>query len=240
MKRIYVLVLFLSITGLLFSNPLLVAQSGSGRIQGTVRDSSGAVVPGAVVAIVATATNTTTNLVTNSAGIYSSPALSIGDYQVKVNAKGFSPWEGKLTLRVAQSAVVDVTLTVGGVNEQVTVAGDVTPLVNTANQTIGNTLDRQRIEDLPENGRSVSNLVQLTTPGVANNQRVNGMNASAFEYVQDGAVLANQDFGGATNKMPDPDSVQEVKVETSNSSAKYNRPATAILTTKAGTNAFHG
>ena len=239
MKRSCVLVLFLSVAVLLFSTPLLIAQSGSGRIQGTVRDSSGAVVPGAVVAIVATATNTTTNLVTNNAGIYSTPALSIGDYQIKVNAKGFSPWEGKLTLRVAQSAVVDVTLSVGGVNEQVTVAGDVTPLVNTANQTIGNTLDRQRIEDLPENGRSVSNLVQLTTPGVIGG-RVNGMNASAFEYVQDGAVLANQDFGGATNKMPDPDSVQEVKVETSNSSAKYNRPATAILTTKAGTNAFHG
>jgi len=49
------------------------------------------------------------------------------------------------------------------------------------------------------------------------------MNSAAFEYVQDGAVLADEDFGGANYKLPDPESIQEVKVETSNSSAKFNR-----------------
>ncbi|HZY63150.1 MAG TPA: carboxypeptidase regulatory-like domain-containing protein [Edaphobacter sp.] len=218
---------------------LLQGQSGSGRIQGTVRDASGAIVPRATVTVTATATNTATNLVTNDAGIYATPALTPGNYQISVQSEGFNKWEGHLVLRVAQTAVVNATLTIAGISQQITVAGDVTPLVNTANQTIGSTLDRQRIEDLPENGRSVSNLVQLTTPGVVGG-RVNGMNSAAFEYVQDGAVLANEDFGGANYKLPDPESIQEVKVETSNSSAKFNRPATAILTTKAGTNHFHG
>lgn len=215
------------------------AQSGSSRIQGTVHDASGAIVPGAKVLITNTGTGTVTRLTTNGAGIYTTPALSFGNYKIDVDFKGFNPWEGSLLLRAGQTSVVDVTLSIAGVNEQVTVAGDVTPLVNTTNQTVGNTLDRQRIADLPENGRSVTNLVGITTPGV-NGGYVNGMNTAAFEYIQDGAVLANEDFGGANYKMPDPDSIQEVKVETSNSSAKFNRPASAILTTKAGTNQFHG
>lgn len=233
------ILLLLLCAAFLASSTLVLAQSGSSRIQGTVRDSSGAIVPGARVVITDTGKGTVTSLVTNGAGIYTTPALPFGDYKVQVEYKGFNPWEGHMLLRAEQTAVVDVTLSIAGTTEQVTVAGDVTPLVNTTNQTIGNTLDRQRIADLPENGRSVSYLVGITTPGV-NGGYVNGMNTAAFEYLQDGAVLANEDFGGANYKLPDPGSIQEVKVETSNSSAKFNRPATAILTTKSGTNALHG
>lgn len=238
MKRCVLLLLFC--IAILASSTLVLAQSGSSRIQGTVRDSSGAIVPGAKVVITDMGKGTVTSLVSNSAGIYATPALSFGNYKIDVKYTGFNPWEGSLLLRVDQTAVVDVTLAVAGVSQQVTVAGDVTPLVDTANQTVGSTLDRQRIQDLPENGRSISNLVLLTTPGIASGNRVNGMNSAAFEYIQDGAVLANEDFGGANYKLPDPDSIQEVKVDTSNSSAKFNRPASAIITTKAGTNSLHG
>lgn len=234
------LVLFF-LSCLLIGNAIqLFCQSGGGRIQGTVHDASGAIVPNAPVTVLNAATGVATHLVTNDAGLYVAPSLPIGNYTVTVEAQGFNRWEGHLVLRVNQTANIDTTLVVGGVNEQITVAGDVTPLVNTVNQTVGSTLDRQRIAELPENGRNVAYLVQITTPGVGPNNSVNGMNSAAFEYLQDGAVLANQDFGGANYKLPDPDSIQEVKVETSNSSAKFNRPATAILTTKSGTNIFHG
>lgn len=219
------------------------SQSGSGRVQGTVHDPSGSVVPDATVLIHSVDRGTDTILKTNSDGLFVAPPLVIGNYSVQVTAEGFRKWEGQLVLRVNQVADVNPTLTLGVAAQQVTVVGDVTPLVNDSNATIGTTLDFTRIQDLPENGRSVSNLVQLTTPGITGSGsglKANGVNANAFEFVQDGAALANQDYGGQTQKLPDPDSIGEVKVETSNSSAKFNRPSTAILSTKSGTNRIHG
>lgn len=81
MKRSIIFVLFLIGTFFIALNAHLFAQSGSGRIQGTVRDASGAIIPGAKVTITATGTATSTNLVTNDAGIYATPALSIPPYR---------------------------------------------------------------------------------------------------------------------------------------------------------------
>ncbi|HEY1744296.1 MAG TPA: TonB-dependent receptor [Granulicella sp.] len=218
----------------------LCAQSGAGRVQGTVRDSSGAVVQGASVSIRNVEQGTETDVSSDQHGLFVAPSLPIGEYVVQVTARGFERWKGHMVLRVNQTAEVDPTLAVGSDTQQVTVVGDVTPLVNTENQTIGATLDKSRIQELPENGRSISNLVLLTTPGIAPGGYVNGSSTSAFEYTQDGSVLANQDAGGPAQKLPDPDTIAEVKVETANSSAKFNRPSTAILTTKSGTNQLHG
>lgn len=234
---------FLVFTLLLVPAAALIAQSGTARVQGTVEDPSGGVIPAAVITIHSLERGTDTVLTANNDGIYVSSPLPIGNYSVRVTANGFTTWEGHLILRVNQVAEVNPKLLVGGDAQQVTVVGDITPLVDDSNATIGTTLDKTRILDLPENGRSVSNLVQLTTPGITGSGsglQSGGNSSSAFEFVQDGAALANQDYGGQTQKLPDPDSIGEVKVETSNSSAKFNRPATAILSTKAGTNRLHG
>ena len=221
----------------------LCAQSGNGRVQGIVRDPSGAVVQNAPVSIRSVERGTSNSVTTDMHGLFVVPSLPIGEYVINVEASGFAKWEGHMTLRVNQTAEVDPKLALSSDSQQVTIGGDVTPLVNTENQTIGSTLDKTRIEELPENGRSIANLAILTTPGLvaaSTGINANGASVSAFEFVQDGAVLANQDYGGSANKLPDPDSIGEMKVESGNSSAKFNRPATGIITTKAGTNRIHG
>jgi len=231
--------LFVLLTVALAGSLTLWAQSGSGRIQGTVRDQAGKVIADCAVSIRSAERGSDTRLTTNQDGLFVSPTLPIGAYTMAVTATGFARWEGQLILRVDQTAEVNPTLQVGSETQQVTVVAEVTPLINDANQTLGSTLDQVRLRDIPENGRNLLTLVATTTAGVYG-QKANGLSTSAFEFVQDGAPLANQDGGGLPQKIVDPDAIEEVKVETSSSSAKFNRPATAILTTKAGTNQFHG
>src|SRR3989442_15412381 len=106
-------------------------------------------------------------------------------------------------------------------------------------------LGARRIDQLPQNGRNVLGLAQNTVPGLeGGGTRANGLMQEAMEYSQDGAPMTNLNFGGEANTaqstLPDPDSVQEAKFETLNSSAQFATPATVILTTKSGTNGFHG
>ena len=140
---------------------------------------------------------------------------------------------------------MDVVLQVGQAVTQVDVK-DVTPLVTTTNSTLGHTLERQRIEQLPINGRSFSALL-VTVPGIEyGNSNASGriqsygMRVNSNTTVFDGApineVWEGYDFGRA----PGLDAVQEFRVETNNSSAKFSRPNTVILSSKSGTNQFHG
>ena len=136
-------------------------------------------------------------------------------------------------------------LTVGDVAEQVTVSGDAVQLATYDSGTVSTQLDSNRIDQLPQNGRNVLGLAQETVPGVeANGTRANGIMQEGMEYSQDGAPMTNRNFGGEANSaqatLPDPDSVQEAKFETLNSSAQFSTPATVILTTKSGTNEIHG
>ncbi len=221
----------------------LRAQTGNGAIQGTVKDASGAVVPAARIVLLQTDTNRQFETATNEVGFYSFPSVGIGRYKLSVSAAGMETWEGNLILQVRQTATVDAVIKVGAAATQITVAGDITPLVTTANATIANTLERARIEQLPLNGRFFQSLVINTTPGLegsAQQPRVNGMRAASMEYLQDGAVLSNRDTGELQRRPPGLDSIQEFSVETSGSSAKMNRPASTVVTTRSGTNQAHG
>lgn len=240
-SKVRQLVFCVLITQILMFSTL--AQTGAGTIQGTVTDANGAIVPGAKVTLKQVTTQITKDLLTNDSGIFLSPSVTAGKYTISVEATGMSKWEGELDLLTGQNASIQINLAPAGVSAEVTVAGDVTELVKTNSATISTTLDRQRLEQLPQNGRSVVNLIGLTTPTVeitGNGGRVNGMRESAFEVLQDGAPLVNRDFGGVGSRLPGVDSVQEVSIETSGSSAKFNRPATAILTTKSGANRIFG
>jgi len=223
----------------------LPAQSGAGSIQGTVQDSSSAAIPGCSVHVVNQATGVANDTSSNTSGFYAVPGLFAGNYTVTFSAPGMKKYQTAISLLDAQVAVLNPKLTVGDVTEQVTVASETVQLATYDSGTVSTQLDSNRIDQLPQNGRNVLGLAQNTVPGVeANGTRANGLMQEGMEYSQDGAPMTNRNFGGEANAaqatLPDPDSVQEAKFETLNSSAQFATPATVILTTKSGTNSFHG
>src|SRR5882757_9072559 len=223
----------------------LFAQSGAGSIQGTVQDASSAIVTGCPVHVVNQGTGVANDTTSNGSGFYSVPGLFAGTYTLTFSAPGMKKYQTVIALQDAQVAVINPKLTVGDVAEQVTVTGDAVQLATYDSGTVSTQLDSKRIDQLPQNGRNVLGLAQNTVPGLeGNGTRANGIMQEGMEYSQDGAPMTNRNFGGEANSaqstLPDPDSVQEAKFETLNSSAQFSTPATVILTTKSGTNEVHG
>ena len=221
------------------------AQSGAGSIQGTVQDSTSSAIPSCQVHIINQSTGVVNDTTSNSSGFYSVPGLFAGSYTVTFTAAGMKKYQTVVALQDAQVAVLNPKLTVGDVAEQINVSGDAIQLATYDSGTVSTQLDYHRIDQLPQNGRNVLGLAQNTVPGLeAGGTRANGVMQEGMEYSQDGAPMTNRNFGGEANTaqstLPDPDSVQEAKFETLNSSAQFSTPATVILTTKSGTNDFHG
>lgn len=223
----------------------LLAQSGAGSIQGTVQDATSAAIPGCSIHIVNQATGVTNDTTTNADGFFSVPGLFAGSYSLTFSAPGMKKYQTVIALQNAQVAVLNQKLSVGDVSEQVTVSGETIQLATYDSGTVSTQLDSSRIDQLPQNGRNVLGLAQNTVPGLeGNGTRANGLMQEGMEYSQDGAPMTNRNFGGEANTsqatLPDPDSVQEAKFETLNSSSQFATPATVILTTKSGTNSVHG
>ena len=223
----------------------LFAQSGAGSIQGTVQDASSAAIANCAVHVVNQATNVANDTISNATGFYSVPGLFAGNYSVTFTAPGMKKYQTVIALQNAQVAVLNPSLTVGDVTQEVSVSGEVIQLTTYDSGTVSTQLDSSRIDQLPQNGRNVLGLAQNTVPGLeSNGTRANGLMQEAMEYSQDGAPMTDRNFGGENNTaqstLPDPDSVEEAKFETLNSSAQFATPATVILTTKSGTNAIHG
>lgn len=224
---------------------ILRAQSGAGTIQGTVQDPSGAPIPNCAVHVINQATTVANDTITNDTGFYAVPGLFAGTYSVTFSAPGMKKFQTVIELQNAKVAVLDPKLTVGDVTEEVTVSGETVQLATYDSGVISTQLDSGRIDQLPQNGRNVLGLAQNTVPGLeGGGTRANGLMQEGMEYSQDGAPMTNRNFGGESNSaqatLPDPDSVQEAKFETMNSSAQFATPATVILTTKSGTNQVHG
>ena len=218
--------------------PCAWPQASTAPVSGTVRDQTGAVIPGASVTLTNTGTNVASKSTTNESGFYLFPGTLPGPYTLVVEAPGMQKYEGTLTVQVQQSAVVDVTMAVGQTTVEVAVR-DVTPMVSTDNPTLGHTLERTRIETLPINGRSMTSLLQ-TVPG-QEGTRAYGLRDFSFEISLDGAALADRySWNTMTPRQPGLDSIQEFRVENNSSSARYTRPTSIIVTTKGGTNAIHG
>jgi hypothetical protein len=226
---------------ILAASSVLWAQTGTGNIQGTVKDPTGGVVPKANVKALHTATSREYTSVTNEVGFYLFPAMQSGAYQLQAELPGMETWKGNLQLAAGQQAMVDVILKPGATATSVTVAGDVTPLVTTTSATLATVVERERIEQLPLNGRFITTLLYMTTPGVESGSvpRVWGLRY-ATELLQDGAVLENREWQSIPARPPGLDTIGEVRSETNNSSAKLNRPGTFMITTRSGTNEIHG
>jgi hypothetical protein len=240
----------LVLLGLSLCCPRCMAQSGAGSIQGTITDSTGAVIPGAAVHVVNNATGVFSDAKSNNAGFYQVPDLFTATYTVTVTSSGMKTSSQRIELLTARAAVVDISLVPGAVTEHVEVKADLVQLTTTDSGVISNTLDNARINDLPMNGRQLETLAGMTTPGLdGGGQRANGLMNAALDYVADGVVMTDRQFGGENEGqgalqgqsiLPDPDSIQEVQIQTVTTGAQYEAPATAVITTKSGTNALHG
>src|SRR6476646_1737226 len=216
------------------------AQTGFGVVRGTLRDASNAVVPRAKVQLVNPNTNIVRDTTSSTDGIYYFGGLQPGSYKLTVELQGFKKWDGTLALEVGQTVVIDPALEVGSLANTVEVTG-AAPVITTEGMQVADVKDELRIHQLPLNGRSVSNLFNLT-PGVEGGgaPRVNGMKVGSAEMLQDGISIVNRFSGGIDSVQPGLDTVQEFRIETSGSSARYARPATITLATKSGTNQLHG
>jgi hypothetical protein len=157
--------LAIALSLLLLLSPLAVAQQGTGTILGTVTDTQGARVPGAKVALKDIDTGIATAVVSNSEGLYQASSLSIGKYQIETSMAGFKTASiGPVTLNVGQNRVVDFSLETGAVSEVVNVTTGV-PTVDTTDTTIAWLVSQQQVEDLPLNGRNITQLM-LLAPGI--------------------------------------------------------------------------
>ena len=143
----------------------VLAQVTTGTISGTVKDSTGAVIPATTVRVKNVETGAVRTVTTDPAGRYSAPQLGVGRYEVAAEAAGFQAVvRSGIDLTLGREAAVDFTLQIGSVSEQVTVTGEA-PLVETTNSTVANLVSEKAMRELPLNGRSFTDLTALS-PGV--------------------------------------------------------------------------
>ena len=239
-----------------FSCASVWAQGGTAQISGTVRDQSGAVLPGAEVTATQTATGLVRTMVTNETGSYVLANLPVGAYRLEVVLPGFRTYvQTGIVLQVDASSVINPVLEIGQVSEQVQVEANAT-LVETQTSGLGTVIDNQRVLELPLNGRNPIELVVLSGQAtIATNAggmtRISGYPtiglavaggiANQVLYLLDGAHH-NDTHTGLGYPLPFPDALQEFKVETSAIPAQYGYHAAATVNavTKAGTNELHG
>jgi hypothetical protein len=222
-------------------------QTSTSQISGTVRDSSGAVIPGATVTLTNEATGVVQKQSTTEAGVYAFPAIPVGTYLIRVEATGFKALNkpGNVA-QVNTPLAVDLAMEVGSATESVEVAASA-EVLQTTSATLGNVVEQKAVVNLPLNGRNPLNLL-MYEPGVVqrsgNTVNVNGARASAVNVTIDG-IEANE----STNPNPTsnifrlhPDNVQEFKVTTSNPTAEEGRNsgANVSIATRSGTNQIHG
>jgi hypothetical protein len=225
-------------------------------IAGSVRDESGAVLPGVTVTATQTATGLVRTAVTDETGGYTLPSLPVGPYRVEFSLSGFRSYvQSGITLQVNSNPTVNATMALGQLSETVQVEA-AAPLIETRNPGIGQVVDNQRVVELPLNGRQTLDLVFLTglaTPGgnlggargstfgAPTTIAVAGGLANGATYILDGGTH-NDPFSNAAMPFPFPEALQEFKVETSALPAQYGQHSSSAINavTKSGTNSTTG
>src|SRR5580698_3739681 len=229
----------------------LRAQS-TGTIRGTVTDASGAAIPGASVAAMATGTGLKRVAATNESGIFVFPDLPIGSYSLKISAKGFAVQDRPaLELLTGQTIDLPVAMSVGSQTQEITVSSD-TQQIETSTSTVEQSVSQQQMRDLPLNGRNPLQLTTLTagtvltTTGTESGQEdntglsVNGLRATENTYTLDGTIYVDRFFDSVPT-MPNPDALQEFTIQASNYSAEHAGAGALVqLSTRSGTNELHG
>ena len=239
--------------GLLFL-ATVQAQSDRGTITGTVTDQAGAMVPGAAVAITNTDTGISTRAATTDTGNYTIPDLPAGPYQVSVTKDGFKRFvQSGITVAVAATARVDVSLQVGAATESITITSEA-PLLKTEDAEVTHDMSGDQVSALPINfsviagGYVRSPFVFIVNEPGANNTgqntvRVNGMPNSSESMMVDGQEATNTNSAGGIDELqPSVESIEAVALQTSNYAPEFGQVVGGLFNfnSKSGTNSFHG
>jgi hypothetical protein len=246
------------------TSTFLQAQTTNGSLVGTIRDSSGGVIPDGSVTVTNTGNGEKRSTTTEAAGAYRFVDLAPGRYRVDVEKAGFKHFTRENILVEVGSAVrIDVPMQVGQLSEVVEVSS-ASPLLQTESGTLSQIVESRTVTEMPLNGRNVMNLIALT-PGVI----PQGSSSGSALGNQHGATYSNpagwgnyQIGGGAAGQsaqfldgvpmnvslnngivlVPTQDAIQEFRVSTSNVSPEFGRFAGGVvnMATKSGENKFHG
>jgi hypothetical protein len=253
MKKLSPLALTLLLTLLLTPAGTAHAQGTASRVTGVVQDASGAVVEGAAVTLTNEATNVSITTQSSSTGTYVFDLVQVGTYSVGVEKQGFKKFVSTGNpVNINQPSTVNITLEAGSVAETVTVTSAAEQVQTSTSGNIGSTIDQRTLENLPIVGTRGRNPLDLLNfqPGVVfggntgGAVNVNGSRDRAFNFTLDGIDINESTAGGSnfTPLRPNPDSIAEFQVVTSNFTAELGRSSGAQVTlvTRSGTNEFHG
>jgi hypothetical protein len=242
-------------------SPAIYGQA-AGSFSGNVTDKSGSGVAGATVTVVAEETGQSRTAKTDNVGHYLVPLLPVGNYTIRVESPGFKTAESKgLTLQVQEARELDFALVPATVVTSVTVSGDAVA-VETANSSLGQVITAEQVSQLPLNGRDFVQLATLTAGATSETNpnsfftsgsdsevaargsfslSVGGSRPNSTDWLLDG-VDNNELTAGGIGVFSSIDDIQEFKVLTYTYSAEYGTRAgpTVLITTKSGTNDYHG
>ncbi|MEP6920836.1 MAG: TonB-dependent receptor [bacterium] len=232
----------------------------TGTLIGIVRDASAAGIPGATTTLRNLTTNQTRHVISEADGTYRASALAVGDYEIKSQARGFAPYfNPKVTVALGRTTTLDIPLSAGDVNAQVTVT-DTPPALDATQTGVTTSIDPERIEEMPVNSRNYLEFT-LLAPGVAPSNKQNGGGSKAGS----GAPLADSGFTfgglrprsnsisidgldntdettGAARVALSPEIVREFQIVNNGLSAEFGGAAGGAINvvTKVGQNEFHG
>ena len=241
---------------LLAGSQLCFAQKDAGAIAGTARDASGALIAGVTIVATDVDHGAVVTVTSNASGEYVVAPLKVGRYTINARKSGFtSVVSTPITLQIQQRVVFDVTLTVGAINQSVTVT-DSTAQLHTETSDLGQVIDSRQISNLPLNGRNFAQLA-LLSPGTApaapgsRDQSSFGFSANGARSLQNNFLLDGIDnnsnlpdlLNGSSYVIEPPvESLQEFKVQTSSYTAEFGRGNGAVINavTRSGTNQLHG
>ena len=244
---------FLVLLGVLSASPIHAQQNAT--VVGTITDPTGAVVPGVTVSVTNVNTGVSLTTATNASGYYRVENLIPGQYTVSAEAKGFQKaLRTAFTLEVAQTATIDLTLQVGAVTQTVEVTG-ATPMLQTQTAELGQVVNQQEVTQLPLVDRNYLRLA-LLSPGTSsyyNRSFESGALTNDIGTINSGGEGEDRNaflLDGADVKaylinfsmIPSIDAIQEFKIETTPYAADLGTSpgAQIIITTRSGTNKFHG
>jgi hypothetical protein len=233
----------------LIAAPVTRGQAGRTEITGVVHDASGALIPQGRIVVTEIATSHVVSLTIGDAGTFTITNLKPGEYTLTVEVVGFKTFvQSGVQLATGERVRLDVVLQPGQLSESVTISEDASPL-RTESGSLGQVVNNRKILDLPLNGRNFLSLVSLSA-GVAQPPptsagpafpRINGGRPRTNEYLFDG-ISVLQPEPGQIAFFPIVEAIQEFKVEVNSPPAEFGRFNGGVvnLTTKSGTNDFHG
>src|SRR5438046_4197714 len=252
MKRL-IMVTVLLVFLLSFLTCTAVWAQSTAQISGTVKDQTGAVLPGVEVSMTQANIGLKRTSVTDETGSYTMTSLPVGPYRFEATLPGFRTYvQTGIVLQVNSNPVINASLQVGQVAEQVEVQADAA-LVETRSTGVGQVIDNVRVLELPLNGRQAVELIILSGAAIGGGAQATNRNYptqsisvagglnNGLTYILDGGTH-NDPFNNLNLPLPFPDALQEFKVETSALPAQYGQQSAGAINavTKPATNNVHG